>query len=85
MADVSETPPPMIAFILVSTKLGELWKVTDEARKIEGVKLAKAVAGRFDVVVYAETNNLSWIIARLHSLKGVVKTESLIVLEAKFE
>lgn len=85
MAEVTESCPLMDAFILVSCKLGELWKVVEEAKKIEGVKLAKAVAGRFDVVVHAEASNLSWIIARLHSIKGVIKTESLIVLEARFK
>ncbi|MFB3888562.1 MAG: Lrp/AsnC ligand binding domain-containing protein [Candidatus Bathyarchaeia archaeon] len=75
----------MEAFILVSTRMGDLWKVVEEARKIEGVKMANAVAGRFDVIVYAQAANLSWIIARLHSIKGVTKTESLIVLEARFE
>jgi len=77
--------PLMEAFILVSTRMGELWKVVGEARKVEGVILAKAVAGRFDIVVHARASNLSWIIARLHSIKGVIKTESLITLEAKFE
>jgi len=85
MAEVTESCPMMVAFILVNTKLGDLWKVVEEAKKIEGVKLAKAVAGRFDVIVHAEASNLSWIIARLHSIKGVMKTESLIVLEARFE
>jgi hypothetical protein len=80
-----ETCPLMVAFILVNTKIGELWNVAEEAKKIDGVKLAKAVAGRHDVVVYAEASNLSWIICRLHGIKGVVSTESLIALEAKFE
>jgi hypothetical protein len=80
-----EACPRLEAFILVSTKIGDLWKVVEEARKIEGVKLARAVAGRFDVVVYAEGSNVSWIIARLHGIKGVVSTETLITLEARFE
>jgi DNA-binding Lrp family transcriptional regulator len=71
--------------ILVNTKLGELWKVVEEARKIQGVKFAKAVAGRYDVVVHVVTNNLGWIIARVHGIKGVARTETLITLEAKFE
>ncbi|HLC00020.1 MAG TPA: Lrp/AsnC ligand binding domain-containing protein [Candidatus Bathyarchaeia archaeon] len=77
--------PLLEAFILVNTQPGALWKVVEEAKKIEGVKLARAVAGRFDVVIHAEANNLSWIIARLHSINGVVKTESLMTLEAIFE
>jgi len=76
---------PLEAIILVTTKLGELWKVAEEIRKIEGVKFAKPVAGRFDVAVHAKTDRLSWVIARIHSVKGVANTETLITLEAKFE
>jgi hypothetical protein len=82
---MSEEAYPLEAIILVTTKLGELWNVAAEAKKIEGVKMAKPVAGRFDVVVHAQTNRLSWVIARIHSIKGVASTESLITLEAKFE
>ena len=76
---------PLEAIILVKTKLGELWNVANEAKKIEDVEFAKAVAGRFDVIVHAKTNRLSWIIARLHSIKGVESTETQIALEARFE
>ena len=76
---------PMEAVILVSCKIGELWNVAGEIKKIPGVKFAKAVAGRFDVVVHAQANNLGWIIARIHSVKGVASTESLIMLECKIE
>ncbi len=76
---------PLEAVILVTAKIGELWKVAEEIKKIEGVKFAKAVAGRYDVVVHAQTPRLSWVIARIHGVKGVASTESLITLEAKFE
>lgn len=81
----SEVCPRIEAFILINTQPGALWQVVDEARKIPGVKLARCVSGRFDVIVHAEAANLSWIIARLHGIKGVTKTESLLTLEAKFE
>ncbi|MGA2682808.1 MAG: Lrp/AsnC ligand binding domain-containing protein [Candidatus Bathyarchaeia archaeon] len=76
---------PIEAVILINTKLGELWHVVKEARKIEGVKFAKAVAGQYDVVTHVETTNLSWIISRLQAIQGIVRTETLITLEAKFE
>jgi hypothetical protein len=82
---MTEEGYPLEAVILVTAKLGELWKVADEIKKIEGVLFAKAVAGRYDVVVHARTNKLSWVIARIHSVKGVASTESLITLEARFE
>jgi DNA-binding Lrp family transcriptional regulator len=82
---MTEEGYPLEAIILVSAKIGELWNVAKEAKKIEGVLFAKAVAGRFDVVVHARTDKLSWVIARIHSIKGVASTETLITLEAKFE
>jgi hypothetical protein len=82
---MTEEGYPLEAIILVNTQLGQLWRVAEEAKKIEGVKFAKAVAGRFDVVVHAQTNRLSWVIARIHGIKGVSNTESLISLEARFE
>jgi hypothetical protein len=83
--NMTEEGYPLEAIILVTAKLGELWKVADEAKKIEGVIFAKAVAGRYDVVVHAQTNKLAWVIARLHSIKGVANTESLITIDARFE
>jgi len=80
-----EVCPRLEAFILVNTEPGALWKVAEEARKIPGVKLARCVSGRFDVIVHADASNVSWIIARVHSLKGVRTTETLLTLEAKFE
>jgi DNA-binding Lrp family transcriptional regulator len=73
------------AFILINTKPGALWKVVEEAKKIANVKVARPVSGRFDVVVFAETDNLSWIVSRIHSIKGIVKSETLVALGANFE
>jgi hypothetical protein len=75
---------PVEAIILINTKLGDMWRVVEEARKIEGVKFAKAAAGRYDVIAHVQTCNMSWIIARLHGINGIVRTETLITLEAKF-
>ncbi len=73
------------AFILINAKPGELWKVVEEAKKIANVKIAEPVSGRFDVVVYAETDNLAWIVSRIHSIKGIVRSETLVVLGPQFE
>jgi len=82
---MTEEGYPLEAIILIKTKLGQLWDVANEATKIEGVEYAKAVAGRYDVVVHAKTTKLSWVIARIHGIKGVESTETQIALEAKFE
>jgi hypothetical protein len=69
------------AIILVKTKLGQVWNVANEAKKIEGVQFAKAVAGRYDVVVHAKTDRLSYVIARIHEINGIESTETQIALE----
>jgi DNA-binding Lrp family transcriptional regulator len=79
-----EACPRIEAFVLVTTKPGALWNVVEEARKVTGVKLARPLAGRFDVLIEINTNNLSWVIARIHDIKGITKTETLVSLEARF-
>ncbi len=76
--------PRIEAFALVTTKPGKLWSLVEEARKIDGVTLVRPVSGRFDVIIQINTNNLSWVIARIHDLSGILKTETLVSLEAHF-
>jgi len=73
----------MEAFILVNTVPGKLWEIAEEIRKIEGVKLAQAVTGQFDVVIYIERetiDELSNVIKKLQTIRGVTKTQTLIAL-----
>jgi len=79
-----EACPRLEAFVLVTTKPGTLWKVVEDAKKISGVKLARPVSGRYDIIIQIDTSNLSWVIARIHDLKGIIKTETLVSLEAHF-
>jgi nitrate reductase NapAB chaperone NapD len=73
----------MEAFILVNALPGKLWEVADGIKKIEGVKLSQAVTGQFDVVIYIESetiDELSSVIKKLQTIKGVTKTQTLIAL-----
>ena len=73
----------MEAFILVNTLPGKLWEVAEAVKRIKGVKLAQAVTGQFDVVIYIERktiDELSSIIKKLQTIKGVTKTQTLITL-----
>ena len=79
-----DTCPRIEAFILITTRPGMLWNVVEDAKKIQGVKLAIPVAGRFDVLIQIDTNNVSWVIARIHDLKGILRTETLVSLEVRF-
>lgn len=44
----------MEAFIFVNTEPSWLWKVAEEAAKIEGVKITRVVTGQFDVIIYTD-------------------------------
>ncbi|KYH40198.1 MAG: hypothetical protein AYL33_006450 [Candidatus Bathyarchaeota archaeon B63] len=51
--------------------------------KIEGVKIAHAVTGQYDVILYVEflgISELSGIINRVQSINGVVKTTTAIAM-----
>lgn len=73
----------MQAYVFLNTEPGSLWKVAEAALKIKGVKTAHAVTGQFDVVIFAEfmkTNMLGKLIGKIHSLQGVLRTQTAIVM-----
>ncbi len=73
----------MEAFIFVNTDAGLLWRVAEKASRIEGVKMARAVTGQFDVIIYAEfakIEDLGLLIDALQSLEGVVRSQTSIVM-----
>ena len=73
----------MEAYILVSTGPDMLWRVAEEALKIDGVKTAHAVTGQYDVVIYAVFENmeaLGELIRKIHTLQGVTKTHTAVVI-----
>jgi len=73
----------MEAYILVNTEPGKPWEVADASQKIEGIKMAHAVTGQFDVVAYAEfikMDDLGRIIQEIQSLQGVRRTQTVIAM-----
>ena len=71
----------MQAYVLINAAPGKLWEVADEALKIDGVRMAHAVTGPFDVVAYVEfikMEALGKIIEEIQSLRGVQRTQTLI-------
>jgi DNA-binding Lrp family transcriptional regulator len=71
------------AYILVNAEPGMIWKVAEAANAIESVKMAHAVTGQFDVIVYVEfpkIGDLGRIIEKIQALKGVKRTQTLITV-----
>lgn len=73
----------MEAYVLINAEPGMIWKVAEAALKIDGVKLAHAVTGQFDDVVFVEfakMEDLGRIIKKLHSIEGVHRTQTLVTI-----
>jgi DNA-binding Lrp family transcriptional regulator len=71
------------AYILINTEPGIIWKVAEAVLKIEGVKMAHAVTGQFDVVAFLELpkmDDLARIIEKIQHLTGVRGTQTLIAI-----
>ena len=56
----------------------------EKISKIEGVKMAHAVTGPFDVIAYAEVASLAalsdLVLAKIQTVKGVEKTQTAVVV-----
>lgn len=68
-------------FMLIRTKKGQAFFVVQEVQKIEGVKIVHSVMGSYDVILYAEVNELSdirRIREAIHQLSAVVRTETAV-------
>jgi DNA-binding Lrp family transcriptional regulator len=76
----------MQAYILISTEPGKPWEVAETAIQIDGVKTAHAVTGPFDVVAFVEFTNideLGKLLEKIHSINGVLKTQTAIAMPAR--
>ena len=76
------------AYIFINSDPGMLWEITKAALKIEGVKMAHAVTGQFDVVAYAEFANMDMlrgIIEKFQSLKGVQRTRTAVAIPPRLK
>jgi len=74
------------AYILITTQPGKPWDVAEATLRIEGVKMAHAVTGPFDVVAYVEfvkMEALGALIERIHSVDGVIRTQTAIAMPAR--
>src|SRR5467141_1735348 len=74
----------LVSYILVELSPGTAKKAAEAISKIEGVKMAHAVTGPFDVIAYAEVPDLTTlsdlVLAKLQNVKGVQKTQTDVVV-----
>ena len=65
-----------------------VWEIAEAALKIQGVKMAHAVTGQFDLIAYAEFANmdaLREIIDKFTALNGVQRTQTAVVIPRRLE
>jgi len=76
------------AYIFINSDPGMLWEIAEAALKVEGVKMAQAVTGQFDVVAYVEFANMDMlreIIDKFQSLKGVQRTQTAVAIPPRLK
>jgi len=76
------------AFLLINAEPGKLWKIAESANRIRRVKMAYAVTGSFDIIVYAEVtdmNELGDLISAVQSIDGVTRTQTAIAIPPRIE
>lgn len=63
---------------------GRAKDAAESISKIEGVKMAHAVTGPFDVIAYAEVTDMAnlsdLVLARIQNVEGVQKTQTAVVV-----
>ena len=73
------------AYILVTAAIGRVRQVTKELERLPNVKSVHIVTGPYDIVVFAEAKDLakltSVVVEGIHKVKGVVDTNTAIVVE----
>ena len=65
-----------------------LWKVSEAALKIEGVEMAHAVTGEYDVIIYTKfpsMKDLRKLIEKIQSIVGVIRTQTAMVIPLRLE
>lgn len=70
------------AYVLLRCRMGKLRDIISDVQKIENIKAAYPVTGRFDAVVEVEVEDLKklydLIIERIQTIEGIERTETLL-------
>jgi DNA-binding Lrp family transcriptional regulator len=73
------------AFILIEVTASQALRVLDEVKKLDGVKLAYAITGRYDIIAMVEADEMADIgrlcLNRVHTIEGVLRTITCHVVE----
>lgn len=74
----------MQAIVHIRTDPGKALKILDAVKKIEGVKVAFATTGRFDIIARVEAADLRAIggavVSKIQAIAGVRSTETSMIV-----
>ena len=75
------------AYILVTVAVGKVKQVAKELERIPNVKSVHVVMGTYSIIAFAETKDLvrltDIVVEGIHKTKGVVDTNTAIVVGSK--
>jgi len=74
---------PIGLYVLIQVEEGEPWTIAKKILEIEGVKSAHAVTGQYDIITFAELNDVSEIknlIRKIHNVEGVQHTQTAVCI-----
>ena len=78
----------MEANVFINSDPVRAWQIAKAILKIDGVTMAHAVTGQFDVVAYAEFANIDGlrdIIDKVGALEGVQRTQTAVAIPPRLE
>ncbi len=73
------------AYVLITAAIGKVRQAVQELQRVKGVKSARVVTGPYDIIALIEAKDLAAltnaIVGRIHKIKGIVDTNTAIVVE----
>jgi len=73
------------AYVLITAAIGKVRQVSKELEGLRGMRTVHVVTGPYDLVVFVEAKDLSTltntVVEGIHKIKGVVDTNTAIVVE----
>jgi len=74
---------PINVYVFIQVDRGEPWPVAEKISEIKGVKTAHVVTGQYDIIAFAELNDLEKIkdlIKKIHRMEGVQHTQTAVCI-----
>lgn len=73
------------AYVLITAAIGKVKGAAQELKKLKGVRSVHIVTGPYDIIIFAEAKDLTsltkMVVEQVHRIKGVVDTNTAIVVE----